>query len=410
MTDLPVLETDGVGKPAWRDMLAYVAELHGRATRPAEPPLPHDWEEIGPGYCYGPAFGHWDIAHQCLDSVADAPQHVRRQLLNYFANQTPDGLIPGSVWMHNPPHVATLERRIFWRTSVMHPPVWPAVVDQYFAVTGDAAFLAEALERLVRVLGWLDANRACAGGGYYYTDVVTHEWESGVDESVRFDVRRGVDDGVACVDATSHALLCADAAARWTAALGGDGAAWRAKAATLTVFIQDALFCADTGYFHDQWAVADPASRPLSHEGLWPLVVGAARDDQAQRAIDENLLNPDRFFTAHPVASLAACDPAYEMRMWRGPTWNAISYWAAVGCRRYGRPDAAAALLEAALDHTARVYDRTRTIWEFYHPEGGAPADVARKPQTEFNTPCPDYLGHNPLIAMARLWDETRHG
>ncbi len=408
MTTPLAISTEGLGLPEWQRLLDYTAALHARAIRSAEPPLPFDWEDIGPGYCYGPAFGHWDISHQCLDSVVDAPDHVRRQMLNYFANQTPDGLIPGSIWMHNPPYVASLERRIFWRTGVMHPPIWPATVDAYFEQTRDTEFLAIALDHLAHAIGWLEANRAGAAGGFFYTDISTHEWESGVDESARFDtIRSGA---IACVDATSHVYLCYDAAARWADCLGRDDASWRAKAGALKDFIQTELFCAETGYFHDQWGVADATARCLSHEGLWPVAVGAATQLQADRAITENLMNPDRFFTEHPVASLAKSDRAYEMRMWRGPTWNSTTYWAAVGCLRYGRADAAATLLDRALSQCARVFARTGTIWEFYHPEGGEPEDVARKPQTEFNIPCPDYLGHNPLIAMARLWAQAVTG
>ena len=37
-------------------------------------PFNYEWEEIGPGYIYGPAFGHWDLIHQVLD------------VMNYFHN------------------------------------------------------------------------------------------------------------------------------------------------------------------------------------------------------------------------------------------------------------------------------------------------------------------------------------
>lgn len=106
-------------------------------------------------------------------------------------------------------------------------------------------------------------------------------------------------------------------------------------------------------------------------------------------------------------ATVAVCEPAFELRMWRGPTWNSMTWWAAQGTIRYGRADAACSLLEAALDQSAKVFERTGTIWEFYHPMGGRPEDVQRKPQTPYNMPCKDYLGHNPLIAMAKLYSET---
>ncbi|VAW27882.1 hypothetical protein MNBD_BACTEROID06-1082, partial [hydrothermal vent metagenome] len=53
-------ETDSLGKKAWQPMLKYVAYLHKKSTHPATYPFEYEWEEIGPGYVYGPAFGHWD--------------------------------------------------------------------------------------------------------------------------------------------------------------------------------------------------------------------------------------------------------------------------------------------------------------------------------------------------------------
>ena len=38
---------------------------------------------------------------------------------------------------------------------------------------------------------------------------------------------------------------------------------------------------------------------------MWPLVVGAATQAQAERVIDGNLLAPRRFFTPHPLATVA---------------------------------------------------------------------------------------------------------
>ena len=114
------------------------------------------------------------------------------------------------------------------------------------------------------------------------------------------------------------------------------------------------------------------------------------------------------FFTAHPISTVGTSDPKFELRMWRGPTWNSMTYWAALACMRYNRPDAALKLLEPALDDTAAQYDRTGTIWEYYHPHAGRPEDVARKPQTRRNLPWTDYLGQNPMLAMARLWQKLQ--
>ena len=83
-----------------------------------------------------------------------------------------------------------------------------------------------------------------------------------------------------------------------------------------------------------------------------------------------------------------------------------MTYWAFLGCVRYGRNDAARIILERALDETAGQCRETGKIWEFYHPHGGKPTEVKRKIKIG-NQPCPDYIGHNPLFAMALLWEKT---
>jgi hypothetical protein len=109
------------------------------------------------------------------------------------------------------------------------------------------------------------------------------------------------------------------------------------------------------------------------------------------------------FFTPHPISTVAIGDPKFELRMWRGPSWNCMTWWDARGCRAYGRRDAAKRLLEAALDATAIQFQRTGTIWEFYHPQLGDQQALKRKPPNR-PKPCRDYLGHNPPFAMVDMW------
>jgi len=390
-------ETRSLGKAEWRPMLRYVAELHERSTHPARPPLPYPWEEIGPGYCYGPAFGHWDLIHQVLDVLPAEPEHARRGLLNNLALQQEDGLVPGTIWMGgDKPRFSTRQG---------HPPVWPVAAQEYAELTGTIDLLKECYDPLVRQIEWFETNRAAEPAGFFYTDILTRRWESGVDEGVRFDdVATGP---LACVDATAHVYWMYEHATRWSELLGKDPEPFTVKADALRGFIQNELFDEETGLFHDIWAVGNPRRRPLAFEGMFPVVVGAATDEQAGRVIDENLLEPKRFFSKHPIASVAVSDPMFELRMWRGPVWNSMTLWAVRGCLAYGRADAARKLAEAALVDSAAQFHRTGTVWEFYHPHGGRPEDLHRKPHTRFDTPCRDYLGHNPLIGLARLWERT---
>jgi putative isomerase len=393
-----------LGKPSWRPMLAYVVELHERSTHPPLAPLPHSWEEIGPGYCYGPALGHWDLVHAVLDVLPDEPEHARHQILNGLAVQSANGMLPGVIWMPRPDDPTRDKPR--WSNRITHPPVWPVAVQEIAGVTGDEGIVARTYDALLRQIRWFETHRKVKPEGFYYSDILTFDWESGVDEGVRFDnVQPGPK---ACVDATSHLYTLYVLADSWAKRLGVSGGAHGLRAQRLRAYIQEHLFCEETGFFHDSWAVRSPSlgaegRRPLAFDGMWPVVVGAATEVQANRVIDENLLNPERFLAPHPIPTVALSDPAFELRMWRGPTWNSMTYWAARGCLRYGRSDAAGQLLERALDQAAIQFERTGTIWEFYHPHGDDPATLQRKPHTAYNAPCRDYLGHNPLIAMARL-------
>lgn len=387
-----------LGKPAWRPMLEFVVGLHERCTRPARFPFPHPWEEIGPGYCYGPAFGHIDITHQTLDVMPVELEHAHEQIVNNLAAQQDDGLVPGVIKMDTDP--------ARWKTEKGFPPVWCVSAEDYFQATGDRAFLQVCLDALVKQIGWFDAKRRSTDGrGYYYLDVFGKIWESGVDEGIRyFD---SPTDGQACVDATSHGFMMHDVASRWADRLGAPREDLRTKAQQIQQYLREDLYDADRGFFFDAWSVREPANQHITFEGFAPLITGAASQGQADRLIDDYILNPEHFFTEHPVTTVSRSDPHFELRMWRGPAWNSMTLWCARGCARYGRSDAVAALTERALDDTARQFERTGTVWEFYHPLGGKPEDVQRKPDTPFDKPCRDYLGHNPMCALARLYDEA---
>jgi putative isomerase len=386
-----------LGKPAWRSMLSYVAGLHARSVHAPREPFPYPWEEIGPGYCYGPAFGHWDVVHQIFDVYSVYLTHGKRQILNLFAVQDPDGFLPGVVWMR--------EAEPKWGHAVTHPPVWPFALEACVEQSDDSVLVSTGLDALTRQIEWFEANRRAEPEGFYYRDILTRDWESGVDEGVRFDdVQQGP---FACVDATAHVYGLYAHGEIWAERLGRPAERFRERAAALKAFMQTQLYAEDDGFFYDAWAADDPTRRRAALEGMWPVVVGAATPEQANRVIDEHLLNPERFFTEHPVSTVGVNDSHFELRMWRGPTWNSMTYWAARGCMAYDRPDAARKLLEGALDASAAQFKRTHTIWEFYHPRGGEPETLERKPHTDYNQPCRDYLGHNPIFAMARLWERA---
>ncbi len=424
-------EAKSLGKPAWRLMLQKDVAMHRASTHPATPPFQYPWEDTGTGYGYGPGFGHWDLVHEILDVLPTAPLHAREQLLNDVNLQLPSGFLPGLYWMRT--QTSTVDAAVSdvaqakFSSSQTHPPVWVVAADDYLEQTThesgglDKALATRFLETLTRQATWFEQNRRAIPDGFLYSDITTNQWESGVDEGVRFD---GTGPGhkppsTACVDATAHVYQLYVFGAKWSRLLGRDAGSFDRKASHLQNFMQSKLWSERDGYFYDSWVLERAPDGPekswhgtvapgRSHafEGMWPMIVGAAKPAQATRVIDDWLMRKDRFFTIHPIATVTMSDPKFELRMWRGPVWNSMTYWAARGAARYGRRDQARQLLEAALDDTAAQFERTGIIWEFYSPTGGHPEDIKRKPQTKRNQPFSDYLGHNPLLAMARMWKQ----
>src|SRR6185436_8177696 len=97
LRDRMILEAAQPGKAAWRPMLLYLAELHGKSVHPPLAHFPNPFEDIGPGSQGGMAFGHIDLTHERLDTVRAMPQHARDQIRNELAGQQDDGLIPGVI-------------------------------------------------------------------------------------------------------------------------------------------------------------------------------------------------------------------------------------------------------------------------------------------------------------------------
>ena len=71
-------EALAVPEERWRPMLVYLADLHARSVRPAQPPLPHPWTQIGPGYCYGPAPCRDYLGHNPLFAMVRMHRGCRR--------------------------------------------------------------------------------------------------------------------------------------------------------------------------------------------------------------------------------------------------------------------------------------------------------------------------------------------
>jgi len=116
--------------------------------------------------------------------------------------------------------------------------------------------------------------------------------------------------------------------------------AWRRKAQGLAQRIESTL-----------WSEMDKAWMDKARDGkfvqtltpaVWfPAFLGVSRDEERIRSvIEEHLLNPEEFFGAYPIPTVAYNDPAYnhdgEGMYWRGQVWIVTAYSGLETLFRYG--------------------------------------------------------------------------
>lgn len=394
-----------LGKDNWRSLLKYSAELHEKDIHPADH-FRYPWEEIGIGYCYGPGFGHWDLTHIILDEYESETEHAMNQILNNFEYQTETGMIPGVIYIR--------DGKPMFNQNSAYPPVWVFPADAIYRKTGNREFLGICLDALLKNLKWWENERHADNGGYYYMDYADNRnYESGVDEGIRFIREEQFrSDRKACVDATAHVYSLQVFAVEWGKELSrSDETIDIEYRLPRTLDAINNMFDPESGWFYDSWISHEKKLYPESLEGIWPMVCGAATSEQA-KAVLVNLMDKNKFFTPHPLPSVSIDSPRFEKRMWRGPVWDSMTMWEVLGLLRYGFTNEAKIIIERVLDSVSTIFEKTGTIWEFYDPMNGTPSNVQRKPWSEYNQPCHDYLGHAPYIWMARRYDEIceQHG
>ncbi len=88
-------------------------------------------------------------------------------------------------------------------------------------------------------------------------------------------------------------------------------------------------------------------SSRLSPTNFYPLLAKAPTKAQAERMINEHLLNPEEFNGEWMIPSIAANDPAFkDQDYWRGRIWGPMNFLVYMGLRNYDLPVARKLLAE----------------------------------------------------------------
>ena len=359
---------------AHRIALKAVQTLIGN-WRAARGDLRHDG--VIPSYsaAYFNGFWAWDSWKHAVALAHFAPELARDQMRAMFDYQAPNGMVADSVYLD--------AKENNWRNT--KPPLAAWATLEIHRATGDAAFVAEMYDKLVRYHRWWFAERDHDGNGlaeFGATDGtrIAAAWESGMDNAVRFDdakmLRNG--EGAWSLDQESvdlNAYLYREKLD--LAALAGvlgrqeEHDAWLRDAEAMKQRIGARFHDADAGWFFDARLGTGEHIRVFGSEGWTPLWAGLASDAQASGVI-ATMLDPGHFATLMPLPTLAADDPRFSpvKGYWRGPLWLDQARFGVEALRRHGH-EADADVLTARLLLNAEGLAAQAPMYENYDPTTG---------------------------------------
>lgn len=298
-----------------------------------------------------------------------------------LADQDADGFVPHLRYAAGPnPHEA------FWGRAATSSITQPPMYGHALAVLHEAGVHLpdDLLDRATRGLGFLLSRRRRSPGGLVE---VCHPWESGCDDSPRWDdvldgawsseawferkgtllesVERSPGGAPLHNDAFAVGSIGFSTLVAWNALelahLTGD-AALRAAAADLVQAI-DARWSPDLLTWVDDGPSATRSGRVRTLDALLPLLVCERPEVAAQ------LLEPSAFGAPCGPRGVHRAEPSYEpTRYWRGSTWPQLTYLLWVAATRGRDRGLAGALVRSMVSGAVRS-----GFAEHWEPESGAP-------------------------------------
>jgi putative isomerase len=110
---------------------------------------------------------------------------------------------------------------------------------------------------------------------------------------------------------------------------------------------------------------------------FYPLMAGVPTEAQAERLVNEHLLNPDEFWGDCVIPSVARNHPAFaDNDYWRGRIWGPMNLLVAEGLARYRFDEVAYEFAKRSLGPFADNWRRLNRVYENYNGATGIGGDV----------------------------------
>ena len=283
------------------------------------------------------------------------------------------------------------------------PPVGGLMVREIYRRFGEQWFLAEVFDDLLEwnrwwyeqrdnggVLSWGSTPYEPVAGAFFeYAGINERQgaaWESGLDNSPMYDdvpfdqethLMQLADVGLNGLYVADCAALAdiADVLSRDTEAeeLRRRADAYRQALTT--------LWDEESGIFVNRRTDTAEFSHRLAPTSFYPLLAGAATQDQAERMIEEHFYNPEEFWGEWIMPTIARNDPAYgDQDYWRGRIWGPMNFLVYLGLRHYDLPKARADLAEKSRQLLLKEWLERGHVHENY---GGDTGEGCDKPNSD---------------------------
>jgi len=374
----------------------------------------------------------WDSAFHAQALASREPQRAKNEMRAVFAFQREDGMVPhesyfegdGNSTKHvnipdlnrimdaDPASFTAAQRRkvvgSFWltkdRSDITQPPILAQAVEEIFRATGDRPFMTELLPKLIAHYDYLHDKRDFDGDGLVS---ILHPWESGWDQSQRWDEAIGVKDGDtrdeigfkklaifayhksidwdehACramgkfdakpVDFNTLYAINMQALARLCHVAGDEASAqkFNARAEKTINAIREKMWDGDK--YVDLFGKGDEPSAVKSAAMFYPLLL----DDEphAYELIENHLANPNEFNVDFAVPTTSVDSPRFQGdEYWRGNVWLNVNTFIWQGLQKVleQHPDfTAAQTMAVKIERSSFALLATSRSNEFYNPRTG---------------------------------------
>ncbi|MGE5593999.1 MAG: amylo-alpha-1,6-glucosidase [Betaproteobacteria bacterium] len=285
------------------------------------------------------------------------------------------------------------------RSGITQPPMPAFAVREIALRTGDTGFVREVFEPLCRYYLWLATRRDPDGDGLVS---IIHPWESGWDNSQRWDELAGFGedeernkairnemcarlkdvgfDSAAALEAGWFDVEPVDfnciyaenlAAMAWCAQELGfdeDAEGFDERARRVREAIRDKMRDPATSLYFDIARVGDEERhvRVETPAAFFPLFAGIPGPEEACALVDK-LTSTRSFWPQYPIPTVSMEDPRFAPdRYRRGTTWVNINWFVMQGLLRYGFRDVAEDLARRTVDLVLQ-----NSLWEYYDPHTG---------------------------------------